>query len=561
MGAGVSGRSPVSDLGLKLSSAREALHNRNLALLLVVWCVWVTTDWALLITVSLLALDLNGPAAVGIIGAVRVLPAAVLTGPMSLLTDRWSRARLLAVVYVGWAALAALLAWCAASGAPLGALLAVVGVGAALASVVRPTLQAMVPTLVATPSQLITANSAYATIEGLGTVLGPALCAATLAVIDPAGVFVVVAALFAVAALAAVAIRTPYQPAVQEVATGGRDWLAPFRGFAVIFGRDVGLTSALVLAQTTMRGLLNVFVVLAAASLSVDSEALTGSAFVAMGIGGLVGAFVAAGLAGSRHSARWMAVGVTMWGLPVVVVGLWTGPSTILAMLALIGLGNAVLDVFGYSLLNRMFPDHLAGRAWGAFHAGSAAAVALGSVLAPVLVSALGLTGAMVLTGAVLAASPWAVWPWFRRVDARAAGRVEDVELMRRVPTLAPMSLIGLERLARAATPVTVAAGETVVHEGEPADCFYVVAEGSLSVTQTGSPVRHLGPATCFGEVGLLERAPRSATVVADLESRLLRLDGPGFVAAVTGHRPTDDAVRRTVAAYLTEDQERRGPG
>ncbi len=550
----------MRDLGLKLSSTREALHNRNLALLLVVWCVWVTTDWALLITVSLLALDLDGPAAVGIIGAVRVLPAAVLTGPMSLLTDRWSRGGLLAIVYVGWAALACLLAWCAAAGAPLGALLAVVGVGAALASVVKPTLQAMVPTLVATPAQLITANSAYATIEGLGTVLGPALCAATLAVIDPAGVFGVVAGLFAVAALAAVAIRTPYQPAVQEVATGGRDWLAPLRGFAVIFGRDVGLTSALVLAQTTMRGLLNVFVVLAAASLPVDSEALTGSAFVAMGIGGLIGAFVAAGLSGSRHSARWMAVGVTMWGLPVVVVGLWTGPSTMLAMLALIGLGNAVLDVFGYSLLNRMFPDHLAGRAWGAFHAGSAAVVALGSVMAPVLVSALGLTGAMVLTGAVLAASPWAVWPWFRRVDARAAGRVEDVELMHRVPTLAPMSLIGLERLARAATLVTVAAGETVVREGEPADCFYVVAEGSLSVSQTGSPVRHLGPGTCFGEVGLLERAPRSATVVADLESRLLRLDGPGFVAAVTGHRPTDDVVRRTVAAYLTEDQERRGP-
>ena len=341
MGAGVSGRSPVSDLGLKLSSAREALRNRDLALLLVVWGVWVTTDWALLITVSLVALDLDGPAAVGLVGAVRVLPAAVLTGPLSVLTDRWSRGRLLAVVYAGWALLAALLAWCAASDASFGLLLVVVGVGSALAAVVRPTLQAMVPTLVATPSQLISANSAYATIEGLGTVLGPALCAATLAVIDPAGVFLVVAALFAVAALAAGAIRTPYQPAVQEVATGGRDWLAPFRGFAVLSGRDVGLMSALVLAQTTMRGLLNVFVVLAAASLSVDSEALTGSVFVAMGIGGLVGAVVGAGLAGSRQSTRWLALGVTLWGLPVVVVGLWTGPSTILAMLALVGLGNA----------------------------------------------------------------------------------------------------------------------------------------------------------------------------------------------------------------------------
>ncbi len=84
----------------------SALRNRDLVLLLVTWGVWVTTDWALLVTVSLVALDLDGPTAVGLVGAVRVLPAAVLTSPLSVLTDRWSRARLLAVVYAGWALLA-----------------------------------------------------------------------------------------------------------------------------------------------------------------------------------------------------------------------------------------------------------------------------------------------------------------------------------------------------------------------------------------------------------------------------------------------------------------------
>ena len=83
----------------------------------------------------------------------------------------------------------------------------------------------------------------------------------------------------------------------------------------------------------------------------------------------------------------WLALGLCLWGLPVVVIGLWTGPTVAWFALLALGLGNALLDVFGFSLLNRLFPDHLAGRAWGALHAGAAAAaVALGSLAAPLLV-------------------------------------------------------------------------------------------------------------------------------------------------------------------------------
>lgn len=536
----------------------SALRHRDLALLLVTWGVWVSTDWALLITVSLVALELDGPTAVGLVGAARVLPAAVLTSPLSVLTDRWSRPRLLAVVYAGWALLAVLLAWVVSAAASFGLLLVVVGVGSALAAAVRPTLQAMVPTLVGTPGELIGANSAYATVEGLGTVLGPALCAAGLAVLGEEGVLLVLAGLFVVGAVAAGAVRTPYQPARPPVSGAGGAWLAPLKGFAVLAGRPVRLLFALSMAQTTMRGLLNVFVVLVAASLSGDTDALTGSVFVSMGIGGLVGAALGAFLGSTRRGTWWLALGISLWGVPVVVLGIWTGPTVALLAVGVVGLGNAILDVFGYSLLNRLFPDHVAGRAWGAYHAASAAVVAIGSLLAPFLATELGLTGAMVLSGGILAATPWLAWPWLRRVEARATGRTEDVDLLRRVPMLAPMSLIGLERLARAATPMTVDAGATVVTEGEPADCFYVVESGTLSVSRVHEPVRSLGPTSCFGELGLLERAPRSATVVADVPSALLRIDGDDFVSAVTGHRPTDDAVRRTVSTYLGEDERRR---
>ncbi len=550
---------PARDLRTRLGSTREALANRNLARLLFAWGVWVTTDWALLITVSVLALDRSGPAAVGLVGAVRVLPAAVLTGPLSVLTDRWPRGPLLAVAYAGWAGLAALLVWSAATEATLGLLLVIISVGSALAAVIRPTLQAMMPTLVSTPSQLITANSAYSTIEALGTVLGPGLCAALLAGLGPPGVFGVLAVLFAAAALASLSIRTAYQPAQQNAVSGWHAWLAPFRGFAVLAGRSVRLMITLFFAQTTMRGLLNVFVVLVATSVPGGSEALAGSLFVAMGVGGLVGASVGAALGGSRRGALWLALGLCLWGLPVVVIGLWTGPTVAWFALLALGLGNALLDVFGFSLLNRLFPDHLAGRAWGALHAGAAATVALGSLAAPLLVSLLGLTGAMVLAGSLLALAPWLAWPWLWRIDAQVGGRQEDIDLLRRVPLFAPMSVIGLERLARAAQPITMAADQTIVREGDPADGFYVVADGEVSVWQRGRRVRALGPADAFGEIALLEAGPRTATVIAERPGRLLRVNSEAFVAAVTGHRPTDDVVRGRVATYHSEDELRRG--
>lgn len=333
----------AGDLRTRLASTREALANRNLARLLFAWGVWVTTDWALLITISMLALERSGPAAVGLVGALRVLPTALLTSPLSVLTDRWSRGRLLAMAYAGWAGLAALLVWSAVTEAPLGVLLVIIGVGSALAAVVRPTLQAIMPTLVGTPSQLITANSAYSTIEALGTVLGPGLCAALLAGMGPPGVFAVLAVLFAAAAVVGLSIRTPYQPAQQSAVSSWQAWLAPLRGFAVLAGRGTRLMVTLFFAQTTMRGLLNVFVVLVATSIPGASEALAGSLFAAVGVGGLVGAVAGAALGGSRRGAWWIAVGLCLWGVPVALIGLWTDPTVAWLALAVVGLGNALL--------------------------------------------------------------------------------------------------------------------------------------------------------------------------------------------------------------------------
>jgi protein lysine acetyltransferase len=97
-----------------------------------------------------------------------------------------------------------------------------------------------------------------------------------------------------------------------------------------------------------------------------------------------------------------------------------------------------------------------------------------------------------------------------------------------------------LETAARSLRPVAAAPGEVVIREGDPADRFYLISEGRFEVTQQdpGSDqprrLRQLGPGDVFGEIGLLRRSPRTATVTAVSAGRLLSLDDAEFTALVS---------------------------
>jgi CRP-like cAMP-binding protein len=87
---------------------------------------------------------------------------------------------------------------------------------------------------------------------------------------------------------------------------------------------------------------------------------------------------------------------------------------------------------------------------------------------------------------------------------------------------------------------VTVRAGDSIVRQGAPADRFYLVQGGRFRVTQRQAAgrdeeLRTLGPDDVFGELGLLNGAPRSATVTATTDGSLLALDGPAFLELVGG--------------------------
>ena len=530
------------DLRVRLVSTRTALRDRNLARLMLSWGAWVSTDWAFLITVSVMALKVGGPAAVGLAGAVRVLPSALLGSVLAPLADRLPRPLVLMTVQGMWCLISLVMVWFAVADFGLTALLILVGLGAVLSSIYKTCVQALLPQLAQDASRVIVANSAFASLEAAGTVFGPALCGLLLLVAGPPVVFVVLAVLFAVGAVSGGTIRTPFQPA--RVAAGaGAAWRGMLSGFRLLGRPGTVTVISVIMGQTAMRGLVNVFVILVATSVPGGDESLAGPLFAAMGVGGLIGSFVGLGSGGGRGGIRWFALGIS---------------STVAwVALAVVGFGNAFTDIFGLSLLNRLFPDHLSGRAWGAFNSLGSATIALGSAAAPLLVALVGLSPAMIIVGLALAAAPWLAWSGLCFAEASASAPSEHIELFREVEVFAPLSLIAIERLATAATVVDVDAETTVVRQGDLGREFYVVAEGEVSVRQDGRELRRLGPRASFGEIALIDAVPRTASVVAEQPSRLLSLDSESFIAAVTGHRSSDELVRRTVDQHLAGDRER----
>ena len=538
---------------------RSAPHGGTpLRWLMVSWGCWVTAEWASLIAVSVVGYDAAGAAGVGLVGAARVVPAALL-GPLAgTVADRLPRPRALASVHLSWCLVSLSLAWVAATGAPLAVLLGVVGAGSLTSSVFKPCLNALVPQLVAGPRELIAANSTYAAVEATGTILGPVLAALLLTLLGPGATFLGLTAVFLAAGLASLQIDTAYQPGRAGPVAGLR-WLSETsRGFTALVQPATLPVFGLFMGQTAMRGLLNVFVVVLA--LQQDASGRVGSFFAAIGVGGLVGAVAAARRAGgSVGDAQWFGLGVSLWGSAVLVIGLLPSAGVAWVALAVLGLGNALADVHGYTLLHRFVPYHLAGRAWGAYWSCCAGTVALGSLAAPVLIGALGLRSAMVLTGAALVLACALLLRRLRVVDALTAGRPADVALLTGVPFLSRMTPIGLELLARQANELDLPAGTPVTCEGDPGDRFYVVAAGALVVRQRGCEVRHLGPGDAFGEIALLDDVPRTATVTTAGDSRLLCIDRATFIGAVTGHRATEQAAHGTVARHLHEDADRSG--
>src|SRR4029453_5215469 len=148
-------------------------------------------------------------------------------------------------------------------------------------------------------------------------------------------------------------------------------------------------------SQTMVRGLLNVLLVVASIELLGMGEAGVGWLNAALGAGALAGGLAGVGLVARRRLAGVFGTALVLWGAPIALVGAWPRVGWALICLGVVGIGNALLDISGFTLLQRAVDAPVVGRVFGVFEIGVALAVAIGSVLGSVLVEQFGIRAAL----------------------------------------------------------------------------------------------------------------------------------------------------------------------
>jgi len=537
-------------LASRFSSLTDVFRSPELRWLQLAWGGFYVSEWASFIALSIYAYGVGGAGAIGLLGLIRMLPATLGVLAGTVLADRTQRERVLLAVHLVRAATLGAAAVVLAADGPSWLVFVLAALTSVAGAAYRPSHLAVVPFLARTPQQLVATNVSASTFEGLAVLIGPAIAGILLTF---TGVDVVLAVSAGIALWAALEVsRLSHPPFVPAPARGTiADMLAGARTLANEPGPR--LVIGLFASQAFVRGVLNVLLVVASFKLLDTGASGVGFLNAAFGLGGLVGSLAGIGLVGLRRLARPFAGGLVMWGVPIALIAAWPHEIWALACLAVVGAGNAVLDVCGFTMIQRGIDDAVLARVFGVFEMLVVTAVGVGSIVGSGLVDGLGIRWALVVAGCILPVLAVVGYPGLRRIDASADVPERELALLAAMPLFAPLPVTTLERLAARLTHVTVAAGTMIVGEGDEGELFYAIAGGAVEVSKGGRRVATLGPGDYFGEIALLHDAPRSATCVAATHVELYTLERERFVSAVSGHA-LSAAEAESVAAQRLAD-------
>ena len=554
-------------------SLKSVFVNRNLRRMQLAFAGSLIGNWAFTTAVSVWAYGEGGAKAVGIYYSIRLAVMALATPFVSTLADKYPRKWVMiysdlysAVIVV----LATICLYADTSAWPIYVLAVVTSFGG---SAFRAAQGAITPQLADTTEQLTASNGTASTLESLAIFVGPAIATALLAITDVEIVFLLNVVSFAWSMLMVAGIRLSQAEEVAEkeaepgnlgealvdAAAEAEEKAAGFlsetsAGFrAIRHDKDLLITVIEGSAQTVVAGALAVIPLVMAVEILHTGAKGVGLLDSVMGLGAIVGGIYAIARASKHKLGQDLILGVFLWSFPLVLITIWPNPVPAFAVMAVLGFANPVVDVNVFTVIQRLTPDAVLGRVFGAFETCLIGTMALGSAIAPLMLHLWGLRATVGILGVVIGLIAVLGYVPMRSLDRRLEAPA-GLPLLQAIPMFGPLGPVTLDHLARVLDRVEVAAGHVIVREGDESDLFYVIESGRVQVTAAdGHVLREEGPGEYFGEIGLLRDVPRTATITALESTVLLALEREEFLEAVTGQgesrRLAEDIVGRRLRA------------
>ena len=446
------GRAALGDTWRALRGvfAKPSLRRMQLAL-----AASLVGDWAYSTAVTVWAYREGGAQLVGLWAGVRLALIAVATPLGSSFVDRLSRKAVLLVSTLVRTALVAGAVVALVLDAPTWVVLTLATLTPLVGCVFRPAQLAWLPSLTSHPGELTAANGASSTIDSLAFLVGPAIGGLVVATTSVEAMFVVTALMFLVSAALVARIRPEVADLADETPTrreGGGDehqrgerhgersaglWRDMASGFTTI-ARDgnLGMVMVLICVQMVVSGAMVVLGVVFAVEILGTGPAGVGLIDSVLGIGAVVGGFVAIARSVRNTIALDLVMGTLLWSLPLLFVIIAPSPVTVFAMVAVMGFGLPLVDVNYATLTMRLTPDARLGRVFGAFEGTCIGTMALGSAVTPFLLEQLGVRGVLAVLAvlAVVVALPALAYvPRARRLD-RTLRRPAGTDLLTGIP-------------------------------------------------------------------------------------------------------------------------------
>jgi predicted MFS family arabinose efflux permease len=489
----------------------------------------------------------------------RLAPRAFLSLPGGSLVDRSNlRSLVVGIEFVRAATMVALAVIVSLDAAAL-PVLALVLVSYTVAAPTRPALSAIVPT-VAGERHLAGANAVLSTLRQIMTFVGPLLGVAVAAWSTAAG-FAVNALTFVVSGLLIAAVgdvpdrSRRLRPSRRT--TAGRGLIAAFvDGIGAV--RSVPALRPLVGligAMSFVRGaemVLHVYVVRDRLGADVGQVGLLSGA---IGFGAVLAMPIASRAANSASPVRPIVYSLLATAIPTASLVLVSTTLAASGLLVAVGVGMVVFEVVIVVMVQRITAPSSLGRVFGAIIGASNTGKLIGALVAPVLLALVGVEGSLLaVSAAVVVAGAAGIWPLI--TTGRAAARRQR-ELAPRVAVLRQLAIFdgasgpSLERIAAELSEENLESGREVVRQGDRADDLFVTRSGDLVVTRDGAEIGGVGPDDWFGEIGLIEQRPRTATVSTTAPTTVWRIPGDVFLDALDDSSAPPSALLEAMADRL----------